>query len=515
MKDGWIRLAQKMAAGVLITALVFGGVPANSSASNLPTVSKRLVLKEGKTGTVKVSGKHILSTAFQSGDSKIAVVNKKGKVTAKKEGTCNITAAVKYKKAKSAKKTFTKKFQCVVKVTKGTSSTQEPENPEVKADPFVQQIVDFSVKLLQNNAADALAKGKNVLVSPESVLCALAMTANGAQGDTLAEMQSVLCGDMTLDVFNQKMSDFNQKLTGSDKVKFSIADSIWIRDDAKRIQMKEDFLALNKKYYDAESILAAFDNKTVQDINNWVKDHTNGMIERLIDEIPNEAVSYLINAIAFEGKWKEQYTGNDVVGNQNFTNASGVSEKATMLKGVEHMYIRDNKASGFVKTYEGDRYAFMAILPNKGVTVQDYLQQLNGKKLLSLYQNRKNNYFVNTKMPEFSYDYSTSLVDTLNKMGIRKAFTQEADFSNMAQVDAELLYINEVLHKTHIELDRNGTKAAAVTAVIMEAASAIIPKEEVNVFLTRPFLYAIIDTETGIPVFMGAVNTLAEELPEN
>ena len=246
----------------------------------------------------------------------------------------------------------------------------------------------------------------------------------------------------------------------------------------------------------------------MQDINGWVKNHTNNMIDKLIDEISDDAVAYLINAIAFEGKWKLQYQDDDIMENQDFTNAAGVKEKATMLVGSEREYICDDKAKGFIKDYEGNRYAFMAILPNKGVSVSDYLQQLDGEKLLSLYQNRKYNYRVNTKMPEFSYDYSSCLRETLEKMGIRKAFMGEADFSNMAVTDTGDLHIDEVLHKTHIELDRNGTKAAAVTAVIMEAAAAVTEKE-VNVSLTRPFLYAIIDTETGIPVFMGAVNTVA------
>jgi len=491
--------------------MVVGSVPVSTSASNVPAVTRKLAIKEGKSRRIKVSGRYISSVAFQSGNPKIAVVSKKGKVTAKKEGTCKIKVIVKYRKAKSAKKLSTKKYQCTVDVAKGTSVPSENQTPqqEVKANPFVRHNVDFSVKLFQNNAADALEKGENVLVSPESVLCALAMTANGAAGDTLSEMQSVLCGNMALDEFNQNMSLFNQKLTSSDKVKFSIADSIWIRDNAERIQMKEEFLSLNKKYYDAESFLAAFDSKTVQDINGWVKNHTNGMIEKLIDEIPDSAVSYLINAIAFEGKWKIQYKGDDIVENQDFTNAAGVTEKVTMLNGQESVYICDDKAAGFIKKYEGNQYAFMALLPNKGVSVSEYLQHLDGEKLLSLYQNRKQNYKVHTKLPEFSYDYSTRLGDTLGKMGIRKAFTQDADFSNMANTDTGSLYIDEVLHKTHIELDRNGTKAAAVTAVIMEAAAAPVELKEVNVFLTRPFLYAIIDTETGIPVFMGAVNTVA------
>lgn len=504
------KLIRRTAAGVLLAALLISGVPAITSASNVPTVTKKLELKAGDTGKIKVSGKNISSSLFESSNTKIAKVSKNGTVTAKKKGSCKIKVTVRFIKSKSLKKLSIKKYQCAVKVTDGSSKPEQEETQkqEVKASPFVRQNADFSVKLLQNNAAEALKKGENVLVSPESVLCALAMTANGAAGDTLSEMQSVLCGDMSLDEFNKNMSEFNQKLTGSDKVKFSIADSIWIRDNAERIQMKEDFLALNKKYYDAESFLAAFDSKTVQDINGWVKNHTNNMIDKLIDEISDDAVAYLINAIAFEGKWKLQYQDDDIMENQDFTNAAGVKEKATMLVGSEREYICDDKAKGFIKGYEGNRYAFMAILPNKGVSVSDYLQQLTGEKLLSLYQNRKYNYRVNTKMPEFSYDYSSCLRETLEKMGIHKAFMGEADFSNMAVTDTGYLYIDEVLHKTHIELDRNGTKAAAVTAVIMEAAAAVTEKE-VNVSLTRPFLYAIIDTETGIPVFMGAVNTVA------
>lgn len=510
MKAGWRRCAGKMMAGFAIAAILFSSDVVSVSASNVPSVSKKLVLTEGETGNIKVSGKYISSTVFQSGNSKIAVVGKKGKVTAKKAGNCNIKITVKYKKRKSAKKVSKKSFRCAVEVTRDISkkpeSTYVPEPQVTQADPFVMHNAEFSVKLLQNSAADALAKGENVLISPESVLCALAMTANGAAGETLSELQSVLCGDTTLDEFNLNMSEYNQRLVNSDKVKFRIADSIWVRDDVNRIQIKENFLEVNKRYYDAEAFLAAFDDTTVQDINDWVKNNTNEMIPQLVDEIPERAVAYLINAIAFEGNWQKQYSAHDVEENQEFVNAKGVTEKVTMLNGVEHWYISDKNTTGFIKSYEGDKYAFMAILPKQGVSISEYLKQMSGEKLIALYQNKTNDK-VYTKMPEFSYDFSTNLKEPLKAMGIQKAFLPSADFSNMLEWNLDNLYISDVLHKTHIELDRYGTKAAAVTAVIAEVASAFI-KEPKQVSLTRPFLYAIIDTETGTPIFIGVVNTV-------
>ena len=394
-------------------------------------------------------------------------------------------------------------------VTPTVSPNVEPTSTPVAAkDEFTNNISNFAADLFKNTVIDDVKNGKNALISPESVICALAMTANGAAGNTLTEFEKVLCGNMTLDEYNNRLSEYNKSLTGSDKVKFSIANSIWLKDD-ERLDIKDEFLKANQDYFNASAVKAPFDGNTVKEINEWVNKSTDGMIDKIIDELSPEAVACLINAITFEGKWTEQYEEWQVDEKGIFTNAKDEEQKAVMLSGTEDYYLGDSKTDGFIKYYEGGKFAFMAMLPHKGISISDYIEGLKGEDILSLYNNRERA-IVHTKMPEFTYDYSAVLNDSLYEMGIKDAFSRElADLSNMAQIEDFNIFISEVLHKTHIELDRNGTRAAAVTAVIMECTSAVVPSYDTKeVYLDRPFVYAIIDRETGIPVFLGALNEL-------
>ncbi len=217
---------------------------------------------------------------------------------------------------------------------------------------------------------------------------------------------------------------------------------------------------------------------------------------------------YLINALAFEGEWETKYEKDQVNENGSFTNHQGTAETVAMLNSTESQYITGDHVTGFVKNYEGGDYAFLALLPEEDTAVADFIASMDGEVFLELYDNRSYQ-DVLVQIPEFTYDYDTELSETLSGMGMTEAFTEAADFSRMAQTDTGLLYINRVLHKTHIEVDRAGTKAAAVTAVEMTNEAAMLePEETPTVYLNRPFVYAIIDTETGLPIFLGSVNTI-------
>lgn len=386
-------------------------------------------------------------------------------------------------------------------------NTEPIENRE-SDDTFRSAAADFSIELFQQSVAKEAAAGSNVLISPESVLSALAMTANGADEATLLEMEDVLCGGMDIRDFNCYMYTYNNKLTATEDVTFHLANSIWIKDNPAEIQVKEDFLQTDKNYYNADAFLADFDDTTVKDINNWVDTNTNGMISQLLDEIPDEAVMYLINALAFEGAWETPYEERQINENGTFTNHLGNEETVAMLGSTEAQYIAGDHVTGFVKNYEGGDYAFLALLPEEGTTVEEYLSSMDGSSFLSLYDNRSYQ-DVLVQIPEFTYEYGTELSEPLTAMGMGNAFTETADFSRMADTNTGCLYINRVLHKTYIQVDRAGTKAAAVTAVEMTNECAMIePAAPPTVYLNRPFVYAIIDTETGLPIFIGTVNTI-------
>ena len=301
------------------------------------------------------------------------------------------------------------------------------------------------------------------------------------------------------------MYTYNNNLNESETVKFNVANSVWIKDDEEAIQVEDTFIQECTDYYDADIFMAEFDDSTVNDINSWVNDETEEMIPTLLNEIPEEAVMYLINAIAFEGEWETEYEERQIIEDDEFTSFNGTSELVDMLSSTESIFVQDADAKGFVKSYKDGKYAFMAILPNEGVSLDNYISEMTGDSFLSLYQNRQYKDVI-VKLPEFTYQYDTELSPYLSSMGMGTAFTEAADFSDMA-ITGNPLYISKVLHKTFIQVDRHGTKAAAVTSVEMVSESCAEYEEPEYVILDRPFIYSIIDTETGLPIFIGVLNT--------
>ena len=337
------------------------------------------------------------------------------------------------------------------------------------------------------------------------------MAANGAEGETLGEMEKVMCGSVPFEAFKSQLSDYNARLIWSDSIIFRMANSIWIRDDADRLKVKESFLKENEKYFNAESYTLAFDTAMMKKVNDWVNKNTRGMIPELMKEPPSDDdVMHLINAIAFEAEWMEQYQDYMVNPDQTFTNAAGNKEKATMLCDKQGSFLSGDKAVGFKRAYKGGDYSFVAILPDEGVSAADYLESMTGASFTAFLNSVNYGYDVYTRIPEFTFDYSTEMSEDLKGMGIKKAFLETADFGKMAETNTDNLFIGEVVHKTHIELDRKGTKAAAVTDIGMKNTSVAVPEEKpvIRIYLDRPFICAIVQNETGIPVFMGVVNSV-------
>ena len=374
-----------------------------------------------------------------------------------------------------------------------------PQTVETTADLQGKEaaaITDFSVDLFQ----ESLETEENTLISPFSVLCALAMTANGAQGETLAQMEAVL-GIPTSDL-NHYLYTYLNQLPNNEKYQLHIANSIWFTND-ERFTVSQDFLQTNANYYNASIYKAPFDDTTTQAINNWVKENTDGMIPTILDEIPQDAVMYLVNALAFDAQWDEPYEEYQI-DTDTFTNASGKKQEATFMHSSESQYLADEYATGFLKYYANESYAFVALLPQEGMSVQDYAATLTGEHLQQLLANAQHT-TVEAGTPKFTSEYSVEMSQLLQNMGITAAFdVGSADFSKLGSSSAGNIYINQVLHKTYLSLDENGTKAGATTAVEMEAA-AEEPIEPKEIYLNRPFVYLLIDCEANLPLFMGTV----------
>jgi len=361
-------------------------------------------------------------------------------------------------------------------------------------------IADFAVKLFRDTMSGSASADKNPLISPLSVLCALAMTANGAKGETLAQMETVF--GLSAEKLNEYLYAYVKRLPSDDKYKVSLANSIWFKDD-DRFSVAPGFLQTNADYHGASIYKASFNESTVKDINGWVNDHTEGMIKDIVKDIPGEAVMYLINALAFDAEWQSVYNQRQVRDGV-FTTEAGEARDAEMMYSAERMYLDDGSATGFVKHYADRKYAFAAMLPNQGISIADYVASLTGGGLMDTLENAQN-VQVNAAVPKFESEYSVKMNDILISMGMEDAFDQvKADFAGLGSYDGENIYINQVLHKTYISVNEKGTKAGAATAVEMGVTSAPIDESK-TVYLDRPFVYMLVDCETNLPIFVGTV----------
>lgn len=211
---------------------------------------------------------------------------------------------------------------------------------------------------------------------------------------------------------------------------------------------------------------------------------------------------YLVNTLSFDAQWQEVYEEFQVR-EDVFTTESGIQQKVELMFSEEHAYLEDDWAKGFLKYYEGGRYAFAALLPEEGVTVADYVQSLTGEHLKKLLAEPQN-VTVQVAIPKFETEFDTEMNEVLKTMGMTDAFDEDlADFSGIGNHLDGNLYINSVLHKTFISVAEQGTRAGAATTVEIACGAAMEPEEIREVILNRPFVYMIVDCETGIPLFMG------------
>lgn len=361
-------------------------------------------------------------------------------------------------------------------------------------------ITGFGVSLLQNTLEGAKT-GENVLISPMSAWTVLCMAEAGANGETKKQMQEVLA--VTKGDYLTYAKKFTFLLPENDNCKVHMANGIWYKN-VPSLHVEDYFLQYNKTFFDAAAYKAPFNDDTLQNINNWVSDNTNGMIPGILEEIKENDVMYLINALSFDARWGTIYNETDIW-NDIFTTESGKEQLVPMMHSEENLYLEDENTTGFIKYYGDRQYAFVALLPKEGVTVAEYVEGLTVEGLRDLLNNKMKTE-VKTTMPKFSTEYSFELNDILRQMGMEEAFDEDkADFSNMATSDIGNIYISKVLQKTFIAVDEYGTKAGAATAVAMANKMALREKEPKVVTLDRPFLYMIVECNHYEPLFIGTM----------
>ena len=368
-------------------------------------------------------------------------------------------------------------------------------NPDVERGNIA--VTEFGIDLLKRS----MVNGENVLISPLSVLSALVMTANGAREETLAQMEDVF--GMSVEELNCYLCWYLASLPQGENYTLHVANSIWMNDHL-RFTPRQEFLQTNADYFGADIYTLPFDLAALDMINGWVNEKTEGMIPEVLDRIPPEALVYLVNALAFEAQWRRTYDAYQVYEGV-FTKEDGTTQTVELMYSVEQVYVENEEATGFIKHYEDHAYAFVGLLPREGVSVEELVASLSGERLSALLDGAQYT-MVDAAIPKFEVEYGVDLVPVLKNMGMVNAVDEElADFTGMGTSTEGNLFIGRVLHKTFISVGEQGTKAGAVTVVEVPDSAGVLPDEMQIVYLDRPFVYLLIDCESGVPFFIGVM----------
>ena len=351
----------------------------------------------------------------------------------------------------------------------------------------------FAQQLLQKYYGER--KDQNLVISPFSILMLLAIAADATAGDTSAEILSVLSDNLNHDEITSLLCKIQSALTEGHAL--SSANAVCIQHSIEDT-VTPDYPAFLQAQFGGQLFSS---RDIVSAVNKWVKENTHGLIDKVADDSMKDMLACLMNATAFEGKWTEHYTRDDIE-YKDFTNSDGTTKEVAMIEDSEREYVESEAFTGFVKPYKNIDYAFMPLLPKKksSTALKSALKKLN---FTELYEARTQERVV-MSLPEFKYSFSDDLTSFCRSLGINEIFSDHADFSPLSSA---WLKMGSIIHKARIEVDRNGTKAADVTMGIVCAGCA--PRFDYKIVeLNRPFIYAIIHTKTGLPVFTGIVNKL-------
>ena len=381
-------------------------------------------------------------------------------------------------------------------------SPTDPGNEDVRdLTPVEKNIVEsdniFGLKLFQNLVNDE--KDKNVFISPLSVSMALGMTLNGADSETKQAMQQTLeVAGLTDEQINQSYQSLMELLTGLDpKVQFQIANSIWYRST---FSVEQPFIDVNKQYFDAQvSGLDFNDPSSVNVINSWVNDNTNAKIDKIIDQINPMTVMFLINAIYFKGTWTYQFEEENTVESPFYLPDN--SEKMCHLMKIAGTfnYFSNDKLKAVDLPYGDKEFSMTLILPQENHEIDDIIGELNNtnwNSWIGQFGESDGEIFL----PRFKLEYEKTLNDVLAQLGMGIAFTGQADFTRINK--GGNLFISEVKHKSFVEVNEEGTEAAAVTSVevsLTSVGSGFIFRAD------RPFVFVIREKNSGSILFIGKI----------
>ena len=386
-------------------------------------------------------------------------------------------------------------------------NSQKPENSRLMAQspnrPVDSKLVDANTKFGFKLFQEVLKQdsNKNVFVSPTSIAIALSMTYNGASGETQQGMAKALeLQGISLQDINQANETLKSSLEKADPdVQLSIANSLWAKQGTP---FKPEFLQRNQQFYKAKVTELNFANPdAAKTINGWVQENTRGKIDQIVNQIQPEDVLFLINAVYFKGNWSKQFDKSQTAERPFYLSNSSQKQHPMMSQSGKYRYYENDSFQAVSLPYGKGRLSLYVFLPKKDTNLVTFQQQLsleNWQQWMNQFQMRSGS----LQLPRFKFDYNIQLNSALKALGMESAFNAGANFSNMTSASVA---IDQVKHKTFVEVNEEGTEAAAATSVGVMLTSAQMPTEPFQMVVDRPFFCAIRDNQTGTLLFMGSI----------
>ncbi len=357
----------------------------------------------------------------------------------------------------------------------------------------------FTFKLFKQMSSN-LPSQQNMMISPFSISMALSMVSNGSDGETLKAFKNTLAfnGIPENDINAHHEGLLKDIVKSDDVAKLNIANSIWLNNQFSPLP---SFIRTNIDYYNATIANLNFSDPTAKDaINNWVKRQTNNKIPVILSELDTHNVMYLINAVYFKSDWKFKF---DLAFTKNaaFTISENNQVSVPFMKGQGEFKTASNElVDAYELPFKADRFSMIILLPKTSQSVSSVMDKLSLSQLVALNKGLKN-FNGLLFIPKFKFSYDADLVKNLKELGLASAFTDVANFSRITPIIG--LKLNEVKHKTNIEITENGSEAAAATAVGVGITGV---SEAAPTYINKPFIFVIKENKTGLILFSGIVN---------
>lgn len=349
---------------------------------------------------------------------------------------------------------------------------------------------------------------KNLLISPYSISSAFAMVYAGAAGKTSQEFEAVFHYPSTQNVVNQEFSSLNAQLNSNeykDFHKLSIANSLWIQ---KTYTLLPQYLHIVKKYYDASIDIVDFIREkmaAVNKINSWVNEKTFGKIKKILKptDVDSSTALVLVNTVYFKSKWQKKFKRHNTNNLDFWLNSKQAIKADTMYMQNHFRYSECEDVQYIELPYIYNLTSMVIVLPKNKDGITHLEKTMTFSKFASL-KKKAQTTLVQLYLPKFKFDSSFLLNDSLQKMGLKSAFSSGANFSKMTALND--LFISKAIHKTYIEVNEDGTEAAAATAITMARGAPAPSCSKPFIFKAdHPFMFFIVHNESGAILFMGKI----------